>query len=284
VRPRLADRLLGAGTAAAAAAAAAIVLLIAAFVLGESLPALREIGAARFFTDGGWHPTADGFNLAPMLLASLAVAVGATLLAAPVALLVALFCAACAPEWIANVVRRVVELLASIPSVVVGFFGLVALVPLIARLRPPGASLLAGVLVLALMILPTIALLAEASLRAVPRAQWVAAAALGIGRCGALRRVVIPGARRGLLGAIFLGLARALGETMAVLMVCGNDVRWPTDLFGPVRPLTANIALEMAYALGRHRSALFVSGLLLMAAVTVLVAASHARAAEPSRA
>jgi phosphate transport system permease protein len=163
------------------------------------------------------------------------------------------------------------ELLAGIPSVVYGLWGLVVLVPLITQVQPPGSSLLAGILIVALMILPTVALLTEASLASLPPAYWRGSAALGLGTWATVQGVCLPAIRSGMLTAVMLATARALGETMAVLMVCGNVVQVPESVFAPVRTLTANIALEMAYALDLHRSALFASGLVLMLVVAGLV-------------
>ena len=155
------------------------------------------------------------------------------------------------------------------------------LVPLIGSIHPPGPSLLAGIVILAIMILPTIALVADASLANVPQQYVRGAAALGLSRWGTIRGVVFPAAKSGLFTGIILETGRAIGETMAILMVCGNVVQTPHSLFDPIRTLTANIALEMAYALGDHRAALFVSGLVLMAMIAALVAAadwiSHGR-------
>ncbi len=258
----------------------AVVVLIAVFLVSESYPGIRSVGLARFFSDPSWHPAAvaaDGaFNLLPMLWGTLAATAGAVLLAAPLGVLSAVFCRHYAPPVLARSYRRLIELLAGIPSVVYGFWGLVVLVPLIARIRPPGASLLAGILVLALMILPTVALTADAALASVPRRYLRGAAALGLGRWATLAGVVLPAARSGIATGVILAAGRALGETMAVLMVCGNVVQVPESLFAPVRTLTANIALEMAYALGDHRSALFVSGLLLLVLVSALVLAAEA--------
>lgn len=253
----------------------AIVLLIAAFLLTESMPALRHVGIARFFTDDAWHPAAEAargsYNLVPMLWGTLLVTTGSVLLATPLGIGSALFCHYYAPPSIAGPYRRIIELLAGIPSVVYGFWGLVVLVPLIRRLHPPGPSLLAGVLILTVMILPTIALVADASLANVPSQYLRGAAALGMSRWSTLRGVVLPTARSGLLTGVILETGRAIGETMAVLMVCGNVVETPSRIFDPIRTLTANIALEMAYAMGDHRSALFVTGLILLGLIIVLV-------------
>ncbi len=262
------------------AVSGAVVVLIAAFLVFESLPGLRRIGPGRFLGDPSWHPSsaaADGaFNLLPMIWGTLAASAGAVLLAAPLGVLSAVFCRHYAPPPLARSFRRLIELLAGIPSVVYGFWGLVVLVPLIARVQPPGASLLAAVLVLALMILPTVALTADAALMSVPRRYLRGAAALGLGRWATLVGVALPAARPGIATGVILAAGRALGETMAVLMVCGNVVQVPDSFFAPMRTLTANIALEMAYALGDHRSALFVSGLLLLMLVAILVSVAEA--------
>src|SRR5680860_104984 len=253
----------------------AIIILILVFLVLESLPALRHAGLAGFFTDASWHPTENLFNLLPMLWGTVLAMTGAVLIATPLGILSAVFCHYYAPPVIARQYRRLIELLAGIPSVVYGFWGLVVLVPLIGRLHPPGPSLLAGVIILAIMILPTIALMADAALANVPVQYLRGAHALGLSRWATVRGVVFPAARSGLYTGVILGAGRAVGETMAVLMVCGNVVQMPVSLFDPVRTLTANIALEMAYALGDHRSALFVSGLVLMALILVLVAAAE---------
>lgn len=264
---------------ACALAAGAIVLLIFLFLVQESLPALAHVGFARFFTDADWHPTSEAasgsFNLVPMLVGTIAATAGSVLLATPLGLLSAAFCRFYAPPTLAAAYRRLVELLAGIPSVVFGFWGLVVLVPLVRRLEPPGPSLLAGILVLGTMILPTIALSAEAAFAAVPEGYLRGAAALGLSRRTTLLRVVVPAAGSGLFTGVLLATGRAIGETMAILMVCGNLVRTPDSLFAPIRTLTANIALEMAYALGDHRSALFVSGLLLLFLIVAFVAAAE---------
>lgn len=258
-----------------AALAAAIVVLIFGFIVLESLPALGSVGMMRFFNDASWHPAGGvvrgSFNLGPMLIGTIAAAGGAILLATPLGLGSALFSRFYAPAPVERWYRRLMEVLAGIPSVVYGFWGLVVLTPLIRQWQPPGQSLLAGTLILTVMILPTVALLAESSLRSVPGAYLRGAAALGLSRWSSIRNVVLPAARGGILTAILLATGRAIGETMALLMVTGNVVQVPHSLFDPVRTLTANIALELGYAMDHHRSALFVSGLVLMAMTVVLV-------------
>lgn len=253
----------------------AVVLLIAVFVAAEAVPVLADIGLRAFLFDASWHPApdaADGtFGLLPMVAGTLLVGALALALAVPLGMASALFCQFYAPPRMGSAYRRLVEVLAGIPSVVYGFWGLVVVVPWIARLSPPGPSLLAGGLVLAVMVLPTLALEADAALAAVPRELLQGAAALGLSRAATVLGVALPAARSGLAAGLLLAAGRALGETMAVLMVCGNVVRVPDSVFDPVRTLTANIALEMAYALDDHRGALFVTGLVLLALVTVLV-------------
>lgn len=252
-----------------------IVLLIAVFLLLESIPVLRSVGLIRFFTDSSWHPTENLYNLTSMLWGTLFVMIGSVMIATPLGILSAIFSNYYAPPTIAHFFRTLIGLLAGIPSVVYGFWGLVVLVPLIGRIEPPGPSLLAGILILSIMILPTIALVADSSLSNVPKEYINAAASLGLSRWTTIKHVIIPTAKSGLFTGVILETGRAIGETMAVLMVCGNVVQTPRSLFEPVRTLTANIALEMAYALGDHRSALFVSGLLLMVIIVGLILAAE---------
>ncbi|NEO33410.1 MAG: phosphate ABC transporter permease subunit PstC [Symploca sp. SIO3C6] len=255
--------------------AGVIVVMIIGFLVVEGLPVLRQVGLLQFFTDSSWNPTEKLYNFTPMLWGTLLATTGSVLIAAPLGIISAIFCQYYAPRAIAIIYRRVIELLAGIPSVVYGFWGLVVLVPLIARLQAPGTSLLAGIAILALMILPTIALTADASFAKVSPDYLQAAAALGFSRWTTVWGVVLPAAKSGLLTGLILATGRALGETMAVFMVCGNVVQTPKSLFEPMRTLTANIALEMAYATGNHRSALFLSGLVLMAMIVALVAVAE---------
>jgi phosphate transport system permease protein len=255
--------------------AGTIVMLIMVFLIMEALPALHHVGLLRFFTDPSWHPAEGFYNLTPMLWGTLFAMTGSVLIATPLGILSAVFCHYYAPLALALPYRRMIELLAGIPSVVYGFWGLVVLVPLIAEIQPPGPSLLAGILILTIMILPTIALMADASLANVPQQYIRGAAALGLPRWATIRGVVFPAAKSGLFTGVILETGRAIGETMAILMVCGNVVQIPSSIFDPIRTLTANIALEMAYALGDHRAALFVSGLVLMTIIVALVLAAE---------
>ena len=206
----------------------------------------------------------------PMLAGTLYASAGALLLAIPLGIASALFIVYYASPRLAKWYKRLVELLAGIPSVVFGFWGLTTLVPLINQLHPPGASLLAAILILTLMILPTITLTAYSALMAVPNEFLRNAASLGLSRWGMIHGVAFPAARAGIVAGIILAMGRAIGETMAVLMVAGNVVQYPDGLFDPIRTLASNIVLEMAYAMGDHRAMLFVSGLLLMLMLMML--------------
>lgn len=250
---------------------AAVVLLILAFLANESWPILHHQAITHFFTDPSWHPTEGFYNLMPMLSATFFSTLGALLLAIPLGIASALFSCFYAPAWVAGSFRRLIELLAGIPSVVYGFWGLTTLAPLIAQWQPPGLSLFTAMLILALMILPTITLTADAALTSIPAALLRSGAALGFSRWGMISGIALPAARSGISAGIMLATGRAIGETMALLMVAGNVVQNPHSIFDPVRTLTANIALEMAFAMGDHRAALFVAGLLLMLLVLLLV-------------
>lgn len=264
------DRGLGYVLASFAGLSGAVFLLVVGFLIIEAWPILSQGGWKAFLLDDSWYPMEGKFGIMPMVWASVAMMSGAILLALPLGLASAIFIRFYAPKGIAQSYRLMLNLLAGIPSVVYGLWGLTELVPIIARWQPPGASLLAAILVLTLMILPTVALTSLSALAAVPTDILSGAAALGMTRKGQIMAVAIPAARSGILGGILLAMARALGETMAVLMVAGNVVQNPTGLFEPVRSLTANIALEMAYATDHHRAGLFASGLFLTLLVLTL--------------
>lgn len=257
--------------------AGSLLVLVVGFLFHESWPAIGRIGLSPFFTDQEWFPTENSYGMTAMIVGTLWAAAGSVLLAGPLGILSAIFCQYYAPPMVSRWFRRMIELLAGIPSVVFGLWGLVVLVPLIGQWHPPGPSLLAGILILALMILPTIMLIAQASMAQVPVTYLHTATALGLSRWSVIRHIILPTAKSGVLTGVILGVARALGETMAILMVCGNVVQIPSQVFDPIRTLTANIALEMAYALGPHRSALFVSGLLLLGLVALCVGLAEYR-------
>lgn len=261
----MSDRLARSVLLGMALASSAGVLLIALFVVLEGWPALPALFGPV------WSPEDGRFGVLPMLLGSVAVTLGALLLAVPMGIGVALFLTEVAPPPAVRLVRPLLQGLAGVPSAVYGFVGMSLLVPFIRRIfGGPGFSVLAGALVLAVMILPTIAAVAEDALRALPSAYREGAYALGATPWQAVRRVLLPAAQAGLTTAVVLGLGRALGETMAVLMVTGNVAAPPLGPLEPARTLTGNIAMEMGYATGRHRDALFATGALLLALVLLV--------------
>lgn len=247
-----------------------VLTLIIVFVLYRSGPFLFAEPVHVLWT-GAWAPTEGLFNMLPMLVGSLLVTMVAVLMAVPLGLVIAIFGHFYAPPVLRSMYLKLIELMAGIPSVVYGLWGLVVLVPVINAWIPPGASVLAAGIVLALMILPLITLVADDCFQGIPDAWRKAAHALSLTRWGGIRTLYLPASHARLFAGITLQTGRALGETMAVLMVCGNIVQVPKSLFEPARTLTANIALEMAYATGSHTQALFVSGLLLLLMALLLV-------------
>ncbi|PCJ34629.1 MAG: phosphate ABC transporter permease subunit PstC [Moraxellaceae bacterium] len=247
-----------------------LLLLIVAFLILEAWPAIHGDGWRQFLRSDGWYPLEGKLGLLPMFWASIAVGVGALLVALPFGLGSAVFIAYYAPKVIGKPFAGVITLLAGVPSVVFGLWGLTELVPLVNQWHPPGASLFTAIIVLAIMILPTISLTSYSALLALPTQLQLNSAALALSKKTMVVGVLIPAAWRGITVGVLLAIARALGETLAVLMVAGNVVQMPTGLFEPVRVLTANIALEMAYATDNHRAALFASGLMLMFVVFLI--------------
>jgi phosphate transport system permease protein len=271
--PRLSsqgDRILVGALAACALLSGGVLVLILGFLVLETGPLLAGAELARALLSAEWDPADHTFGLRAMIAGSLAVSGLALSFAAPAGIVVAVWGRLYAPPVLGRLYRGIIDILAGIPSVVYGFWGLLAIVPTINRVRPPGTSLLAGGLVLGLMILPLCALSTDAGLARVPQSYLRAAAALGLSRFGTLTRILLPEAWPAIVAGCVLQLGRALGETMAVVMVCGNVVEVPDSLFAPVRTLTANIALEMAYASGWHQRALFMSGLCLLMVTMVL--------------
>ena len=265
-----------------AAISAGIVILVVLFVAREAWTVFsgdmeKPFSLSRFVTDQDWDPAGGEYNLWPMVVGSLAATFGSLLLTAPIGIGAAIFLNFYAPRRIAWAFRRIIEVLAGVPSVVYGLWGLSVLVPLIAKVSPieQGQSLLAGVLILTFMTIPTVVIAADAAIKAVPKTQTRAAAALGLSQRATAWSIVVPAARLGLFSAVILQVARAIGETMAVLMVCGNIVQVPNSVFEPVRTLTANIALEMGYADQGHRSVLFLSGLIGLLLIAFLMALAN---------
>lgn len=251
------------------------VLLILVFILKESVAALYAYDLSLFFNET-WYPLEGKFNMLPMLIGSLLAALGAIILALPFGLFTAIFAKFYCPLPLRTSYIRLIELYTGIPSVVFGLWGLVKLVPIINEFHPPGQSLIAGILILALMIFPIIALGLISSFEMASQKYYRVSVSLCLSKSSYIWFILIPSVRGQILGATLLSVGRAVGETMAVLMVCGNIVKIPSSLFDPVRTLTANIALEISYAMGAHRSALFLSGLLLLCSIGCLFFATDA--------
>lgn len=277
---RRADRILIAALWISAAISALVLAAIVVFTVAEALPALRSIGLRPFLTDASWHPLSGTFGMAPMIAATLVTSALAVAVALPIGVAVAIVEQFHLGPRGATWVRRAIEVLAGIPSVVLGLWGLTVLVPLLARLQPPGTSLIAATIVLALMLVPTIALFSAIAFERAEPDLRRAAIAIGLSRASLVLAVCMPRAAGGIGAGVVLALARAIGETMMVLMVAGNVPHWPASLFAPVRTLTANMALEMAYADGLHRSALFLSGVLVMLVALMLTLAASRLAEE----
>lgn len=251
--------------------------LIAAFILKEGLPFILKVGLGKFLFASAWDPQKGLYGIFPMLVSSIWVTLGALLVGGPLGVAGAVFLAEFAPKGILKVAKPAIELLAGIPSVVYGFIGVTVLAPLIrSRLGGPGLSALAAAVILGIMTLPTIMSISVDALAAVPRSYREGARALGATRWQAVRMVVVRAAGSGIVAGLVLGMGRAIGETMAVIMVAGNAVRIPGSPLESVRTLTANIALEMGYATGMHRQALFATGVVLLAFIMALNGAATA--------
>ncbi len=255
----------------AAIVAIAAVVAITIFIFASGLPAIAEIGFFDFVFGAKWKPSADIYGIFPMIIGSLAATGGAILLGVPMGIFTAVFMAEIAPDMVTKWIRPAIELLAGIPSVVYGFWGLVVLVPLIDKLWGGGGnSLLAAIVILTIMILPTIVNVSEAALRAVPKSYGQGSLALGASKIETIFRVKLPAAKSGILAAVVLGIGRAIGETMAVILVAGNTPMIPGALTDRIRTMTANIALEMGYAFGLHQEALFATGVVLFIFIMAL--------------
>lgn len=258
--------------------------LIILFIFREGLPAFAKVGVLEFITGTRWAPGKGVFGILPMIAGSIVVTLGALVVGMPLGLGSAIYLSEFAPRKTAQVLKPTIELLAGIPSVVFGFIGLTVLVPFIrAYLGGPGFSVLASALVLGVMILPTMTSISYDALRAVPQAYREGMLAVGATPWQTVRMVILPAARSGILAAGILSMGRAVGETMAVIMVAGNATIVPTSLLDPVRTMTSNIALEMGYASGLHRSALFATGVVLFVVIGVFNTVARAAVRGRSR-
>ena len=249
-------------------------LLIIGFVFYKGLTPFISKGYSfvGFLTGAEWVPSADKFGISSMIAASVFATLGAMIIGVPIGILTAVFIAEVAPKKVAKIISPAVELLAGIPSVLYGVFGLAFIVPNIQKIfnLPKGQSLLAVIIVLAVMMLPTIISVSETAIRAVPKAYKEGSLALGASKIETIFKVILPAAKSGILAAVVLGIGRALGETMAVILVAGNSPVMPSSIMDSVRPLTTNIALEMGYAFGTHQEMLFATGVVLFTFILIL--------------
>jgi phosphate transport system permease protein len=245
--------------------------LITFFIFEQGLPLIWKIGPRAFILGERWVPSQGSFGILPMIVSSFWVTIGALALGIPLGLACAIFLCEWSPPSVGMVLRPAIQLLAAIPSVIYGFWGLIVLVPLVRNyLGGPGLSILSGSLILGFMILPTIISISEDSLNALPPSYKQGALALGATHWQAIWRVLIPAARSGIVTSIILGMGRAVGETMAMIMILGNAVKMPTSLLDSARTLTTNIGIEMGYASGDHRQALFATGVVLFIIIMLL--------------
>lgn len=248
----------------AACTAIFAVLLICVFLFANGIPAIKEIGLWNFLLGKTWQPGNNIFGILPMILGSIYVTAGALVIGVPIGILSAVFMARFCPKRLHKILKPAIDLLAGIPSVVYGFFGLMVIVPAIRNMfGGRGSSMLAASVVLGIMILPTIISVSESALRAVPDSYYEGSLALGASHERSVFFAVLPAAKSGVSAAVILGIGRAIGETMAVVMVAGNQPVIPTSLLQGLRTLTANIVIEMGYAADLHREALIATGVVL---------------------
>ena len=266
----------------AACASVLAVALICIFLFANGIPAMKEIGFGKFISGTMWKPKNEIFRIFPMIIGSIYVTAGAIIIGVPIGILTSVFMAKYCPKQIYRPLKMATELLAGIPSVVYGFFGMVVLVPLIrdfgrtlkgagvVHSSGNGSSILTASILLGMMILPTIIGTTEAAIRAVPSQYYEGSLALGATKERSIFRVMIPAAKSGVIAGIVLGIGRAIGETMAVIMVAGNQARMPEGILKGVRTLTANIVIEMGYATDLHREALIATGVVLFVFILII--------------
>ena len=262
---------------AAACASIIAVALICIFLFQSGLPAMKEIGLADFLFGTEWRPGNNLFGIFPMIVGSIYVTAGAISIGVPIGLFMAVYLAMYCPDRVYKVLKPAVDLLAGIPSIVYGFFGIVVIVPAvryffneIIDLNGKGDSILTASIVLGIMILPTIIGAAEPAIRAVPKMYYEGALALGADHERSTFFVVFPAAQSGVLASVILGIGRAVGETMAVVMIAGNQPRIPQSILKGVRTMTANIVLEMGYATDLHRESLIATGVVLFVFILII--------------
>ena len=247
------------------------VLLICLFLFANGIPAIQKIGVADFLFGTKWKPGNDLYGIFPMILGSFYVTAGAVIVGVPVGLMTAVFLSKFCPEWLHKILKPAIDLLAGIPSVVYGFFGLMVIVPAVRNIfGGNGSSILTASILLGMMILPTIISVSESALNAVPQSFYEGSRALGATHERSVFKTMLPAAKSGIMAGIILGIGRAIGETMAVIMVAGNQARIPDSILKGIRTLTANIVIEMGYATDLHREALIATGVVLFVFILLI--------------
>nr|MBO2493512.1 phosphate ABC transporter permease subunit PstC [Clostridia bacterium] len=247
------------------------VALICVFLFANGIPAMAEIGALDFLLGKKWRPSNDIYGILPMILGSIYVTAGAIIIGVPIGILTAVYMAKFCPKYIYRFLKPAVDLLAGIPSVVYGFFGLVVLVPLVRdNFGGDGSSILTASILLGIMILPTVVSVSESAIRAVPESYYQGGLALGATHEQSVFFITLPAAISGIMAGVVLAIGRAIGETMAVIMVAGNQARMPAGLLKGIRTLTANIVIEMGYAADLHRGALIATGVVLFVFILII--------------
>ncbi len=256
---------------AAACASVLAVGLICVFLFANGIPAMGKIGLFDFLLGTRWKPGNDIYGILPMILGSIYVTAGAVVLGVPIGILMAIFMARFCPPRLYKLLKPVVDLLAGIPSIVYGFFGLIVLVPFVrSTFGGTGTSILTAAILLGIMILPSVISVSESALRAVPESYYEGGLALGASHERSVFFAVVPAAKSGILAGVILGIGRAIGETMAVMMVVGNQPRIPNSMLDGVRTLTTNIVMEMGYAADLHREALIATAVVLFVFVLLI--------------
>ena len=250
------------------------VLLICVFLFSSGIPAIGKIGPLNFLGGTVWKPSNNLFGILPMILGSIYVTAGAIIIGVPIGIFMAVFMARFCPGSLYKILKPAVELLAGIPSIVYGFFGMEVLVPLLrntfAAFNCKGNSMLSASILLGIMILPTIIGVSESAIRAVPNSYYEGSLALGADHERSVFFAVLPAAKSGILAGVVLGIGRAIGETMAVIMVAGNQPAMAHSIFKGVRTMTANVVIEMGYATGIHREALIATGVVLFVFILLI--------------
>ena len=264
MKKNLLEKLMGGVFLIAACVSILAVVMICLFLFANGIPAIGKIGFFKFLTGEVWRPSNDIYGILPFILGSLYVTAGAIIIGVPIGIMTAVFMARFCPKKLHRILKPAIDLLAGIPSVVYGFFGLVMIVPV------TGSSIITASGILAIMILPSVISVSESALRAVPESYYEGSLALGATHERSVFSVLLPAASSGVFAGVVLGIGRAIGETMAVMMVAGNNTGMPKSIFKGVRTLTSNIAMEMGYATGLHREALIATGVVLFVFILII--------------